>query len=229
MDSPAALVAKLAHPISEVRARAVHSLATKVDSPLLFVTEALLHEREQMAHSLISLVPLSKPRVQFEALAIIQKLSQHEIFSTCLRQVDAIATLQFVRQENGSAVDSIASMAAQIAHQLLEHLTGSSWKAEERSPPPQPPPHLVNKPAKPLSTASRSLDFATVPPVLCDASKEDTSSPHREARLSWAALAHPPWVTLPTAALDRLDEQALFEARRPCLKRITCPRVRLRT
>ena len=222
------LVAKLSHPLAEVRQRSVHSLRSKVDGRLVPVSN--LSSEAALPGSLMTLAASTEslPSVQLDALVLLERLAGDSAVARQLVKLGAIGELQRVQAtamagSNGDA-DAVTAAAARAAEAILHHPVGELPFIEIPSAHEHTPPPTTTAPPARLPTAggaggagvmaSRSLQADFAGAVSYTARGRDGADLPGGRRLADAKLALPcpPWMDLrAAAALGRSDEQALFE------------------
>ena len=213
------LIAKLQHPLAEVRQRAVHSLRLKVDALLVKVDDLRL-EPDLLQHLLQLVISESKALVRLDALAVIESLASASECSRQLVQLGAISELQKVQASGGDDGGTGISRAAErivdkILHHPLSELPLRSL--EQHSPTAAGAAAAVHSRPPPAAAVavSRSLDFSSSNSSASTASASVTYAgegrPRKPLADALLTLPCPPWMALRCVPLFRVDEQALFE------------------
>ena len=237
----APLAAKLAHPLAEVRQRAVHLLASKAEAGLLSLDDMRL-EPDLPGH-LLKCAAEALPSTQLESLSLLSRLSDSSETSSVLVQLGAIAELHKIQEAaaNSSAEaeeDAVAKAAATTAEKILHHPASALpvVSKKKKKAAATPPGHVERTPPAPLLSAgaaavvkdsnapsapvSRSLNFAGIPSdesnpaggaVSYGAADDADAASLRRAGGARLQLACPGWMQLSAPSLSRNDEQSLFE------------------
>ena len=139
-------VEKLAHPLEEVRLRAVRSLRSKIEAGLYQATDLCVEP--SLARNLVNLLPIqaNTDASQSEALQLLAAVAGHPDMSRQLVSLGALDYLEELQRGGGAIGDGAAAAARMLLSQRVEFDDGRT------------PPRIVS-PSKTTAApaASRSL------------------------------------------------------------------------
>ena len=183
-------VEKLAHPLEEVRLRAVRSLRSKIEAGLYQATDLCVEP--SLARNLVNLLPIqaNTDASQSEALQLLAAVAGHPDMSRQLVSLGALDYLEELQRGGGAIGDGAAAAARMLLSQRVEFDDGRT------------PPRIVS-PSKTTAApaASRSLQY---PPP-------STTTVPVVSAATLRALPCPAWMRLRAPALSGRDSQAVFE------------------
>ena len=244
----ASLTTKLAHPLAEVRQRAVHLLASKASANLLQLDE--LRTEPNLPRNLLALANDAMPSTQLECLSLLERMADGaEDTSRTLVQLGAISELNKIQSAAAASADgaddAVAAAAARTAEKILRH-PGSSLPSiglpghprvgdepaitdrAERTPPPAAmlsASHAVGvrggaPAAAPAPHVSRTLNFAG----LASASDAPLYGAHPAAAAACAAAVSSA-AAVSYGETDEPSSASPFASRRPAGARLmlACP------